>query len=361
MSSHQLSQKVKLLGNGLNNVYKAMVSTMHIQLSNASNTRSSVLALTDLAVLPISAVLNAIKMIKNEGLEQIDPLIITQASLLSHLPVDLSSVDTIIFICGSFEFPGDQLFGEISSVLRPGGMVLLQQYSVTATGNGDFTKTSPLELKLLVAGFLDVQVFPVKSVLQSEGVQPVGIKARKPSWKIGSSFSLKSKPAKSLPKVQIDDDMDLIDEDSLLAEEDLKKPQLPPIGDCEVGSTRKACKNCTCGRAEEEEKVQKLGLTMDQLNNPQSACGSCGLGDAFRCGTCPYRGLPPFKLGDKVRFKIESSLKNAKLERIHRLLFLGTFLRRTFKRLKLDVSFVRWAFRRYMIVSVYEQVSSSCV
>ena len=101
--------------------------------------------------------------------------------------------------------------------------------------------------------------------------------------------------------------MDLIDEDSLLTEEDLKKPQLPVgkiIGsqnlyffepsvlhllesmhhrfkgdafagdDCEVGSTRKACKNCTCGRAEAEEKVEKLGLTMDQLNNPQSACGN---------------------------------------------------------------------------------------
>lgn len=33
---------------------------------------------------------------------------------------------------------------------------------------------------------------------------------------------------KSSPKLQIDLDSDLIDEDSLLSEEDLKKPQLPP-------------------------------------------------------------------------------------------------------------------------------------
>ncbi|GKD35350.1 anamorsin [Tanacetum coccineum] len=55
----------------------------------------------------------------------------------------------------------------------------------------------------------------------------------------------------------IDDEMDLINEDNLLSEEDLKKPQFPLVGDYEVESTRKACKNCSCGRAEQEEKVKK--------------------------------------------------------------------------------------------------------
>ncbi|KAG5512953.1 hypothetical protein RHGRI_038622 [Rhododendron griersonianum] len=125
-------------------------------------------------------------------------------------------------------------------------MVLLHQSSESAPGK---MKTSLLKRKLLVAGFVDVKVFPVYSVLQSEAAHFLGVRFLVSSsssfcptlsgWthsvpcyikarKIGASFALERKPTKVLPKVQIDDDMDLIDEDSLLTEEDLKTPQLPP-------------------------------------------------------------------------------------------------------------------------------------
>ena len=73
--------------------------------------------------------------------------------------------------------------------------------------------------------------------------------------------------------------------------------------DCGVG--KKACKNCVCGRAELEaagEAPPPQKLTKEMLENPGAAggCGSCSLGDAFRCGTCPYRGLPAFQPGKKI-------------------------------------------------------------
>lgn len=57
-------------------------------------------------------------------------------------------------------------------------------------------------------------------------------------------------------------------------------------------SRRRACKNCTCGRAEENVVTR-------------SACGSCYKGDAFRCSGCPSLGLPPYEPGDVVSFTEE--------------------------------------------------------
>ncbi|KAK1321819.1 hypothetical protein QJS10_CPA03g02570 [Acorus calamus] len=263
---------------------------------DALTMKGGLLLLTDHIYLSLSAVNSAIKEFGDGAIGGTDAFIITQASSLDKLPIESASLDTVVSVSKTQEV-GELWLEEIARVLKPGGIVLFQTY--LPPNEFGAKPSATLERKLLLTGFVEPDVNHLKPLLQLEGVQPFTVKAKKASWKLGSSFSIK-KPARVLPKVQIDDDdMDLIDEDSLLTEEDLKKPELPPAGDCEVGSTRKACKNCTCGRAEEEDKV-KLGLTDEFLNNPQSACGNCGLGDAFRCGGCPYRGLAPFKLGEKV-------------------------------------------------------------
>ncbi|KAF7004840.1 hypothetical protein CFC21_020011 [Triticum aestivum] len=255
-----------------------------------ASTAAAALAVTDELALPLRAVGD---LAAAAGVSREEVVVITQcASLGGKLPFDDASVGAVLSVIKNVESFGDKLVAEISRVLKAGGIVLVQSFTPSA----DQKPNNYIERQLLMGGFVEVQASATSS---QDSVQSVTIKAKKPSWSMGSSFPLK-KAVKALPKIEIDDDDELIDEDSLLTEEDLKKPQLPVVGDCEVGATKKACKNCSCGRAEAEQKVEKLGLTAEQIDNPVSACGSCGLGDAFRCSTCPYRGLAPFKLGEKV-------------------------------------------------------------
>lgn len=127
-----------------------------------------------------------------------------------------------------------------------------------------------------------------------------------------------------------DYDDDLLDENTLvndLAFTTLSKPITLPAK-CDPGpgkKRRKACKDCTCGLRElelEEEEAQREKQTAVILNFDQDdeyaidftvpgktggSCGSCALGDAFRCDGCPYLGLPPFKPGEIINI---SAIKN---------------------------------------------------
>jgi hypothetical protein len=96
-----------------------------------------------------------------------------------------------------------------------------------------------------------------------------------------------------------------IDEENLLDNEE----GYNKLGKDESCSTKpKACANCSCGRAELEAVVES-GQAVDVAKNVEtgkvsSSCGNCYLGDAFRCGGCPYKGLPAFKPGDKVKLDL---------------------------------------------------------
>ena len=103
-----------------------------------------------------------------------------------------------------------------------------------------------------------------------------------------------------LGKIDLNDsDVELENPDDLLSEEDFAKPDPSSLRVCGTTGQRKACKDCVCGLAEEldAEAAQQAKKNVDF----KPSCGSCYLGDAFRCASCPYLGMPAFKPGEKVK------------------------------------------------------------
>ncbi|KAF4619390.1 hypothetical protein D9613_005522 [Agrocybe pediades] len=200
-----------------------------------------------------------------------------------------------------------------------------------------------LHLLNLTSGFqnlpseLTLAGFNILSSIPESGT----IHAQKPPQT--AAISLKNRPANSVPLMKLNRKADpakkqalwaltsspstpLIDAEALLTPADKARP----VPTCEpVNPTaprrKKACKGCSCGLAELEEEERKNskvvlldgsqnGETMevDQSEKERliaaakaapkatSSCGSCFLGDAFRCASCPYLGLPAFKPGEKV-------------------------------------------------------------
>jgi len=147
---------------------------------------------------------------------------------------------------------------------------------------------------------------------------------RKPAWALGSASALKSslKPRaaklveSALPPASVWTmaakelvEADLEDEDSLLDAADRAKPVVV-ADDCDYGGSsakRKACKNCTCGRAEGDVPEPDAPKPKPKAV-ATSACGNCYLGDAFRCATCPSLGLPAFKPGEKVELSLTDDI-----------------------------------------------------
>lgn len=237
-----------------------------------------------------------------------------------------------------------QILSRYLSLLTPNGTLQLNELILLDASEVADTaltrKQADLVSLLKLTGFVDVEVtqvdtltddqvaavFPSNAELAGQvGLARVTLK--KPAYEIGQKVTLnfKKKPKQTEEKKKAwtvsvnDDDDELLDDDMLLDEEDKVKPSKEALArpdDCEmVDGRRKACKNCTCGRAsmadgeaEEEESNNVVSLDLleeaisevDPTPNKVGGCGSCALGDAFRCSTCPYLGMPAFNPGEKV-------------------------------------------------------------
>lgn len=248
-----------------------------------------------------------------------------------------ASVDTLVSLADLPTWHSPRVLEALQKALKPGGKLVM----------GSLVAQRDLTKELLVAGFTDAEAS--ESAVGVAGA----VVARKPTWEAGASFSLKSRKPKAAQnngasngaadkrcanaancssaancsgpgncttngdgsansnghthanawKLIAEGNDDLMDEDDLLTEDDIKRPA--PVSDCEIGPGRKACKNCSCGRADmDEEELAAAGEDF------VSACGNCYLGDAFRCASCPYLGKPAFKEvpGEKVTLDLTSDL-----------------------------------------------------
>jgi hypothetical protein len=273
---------------------------------------------------------------------------ICRTSIAGRIPEADATFNGVVSTAVSSIYHQHDFLAEISRILKPGGtLVLREPLLVEKLPEATVLRTeSDLGSALLLAGFIDAKFRKT----QADSVATFGtVQARvatfeivgwKPNWELGAkatlSFAVKKPQTASVWKLSSEDTVEAdisvkkpstggatsnvwkisddgddldeqVDENALLNDEDLILPSSKK-DDCEVGKggKKKACKNCTCGRAEEEEqeKAQALPQTVPK-ELPKSSCGSCYLGDAFRCSTCPYMGLPPFKLdGDKVKLDV---------------------------------------------------------
>ncbi|CAK9832624.1 Anamorsin homolog [Anthophora retusa] len=223
--------------------------------------------------------------------------------------INSSSYDAIISIFKRLCPNPRILLEQCLQMLKPGGtLILYESFEEKKNVNSAYDeRVSSLKL----AGFKvkthdSVGLKELKSLLSNvySSVDNIcEIIAEKPSFEIGSSVTLNFGEKKSnVWKLDSAVDEELINEDDLLDESDVLKPITTNLKVCSTTGKRKACKDCTCGLAEE------LSGKTAQEGTVKSSCGNCYLGDAFRCASCPYLGMPAFKPGEKIVLP-ESQLK----------------------------------------------------
>lgn len=195
--------------------------------------------------------------------------------------------DAVVGVCEEKAYSASYL-DLVMKVLKPKGRCVLQ-----------VPRSANASKALMFAGFSEIQATECSDSHEQ-------VSGTNPAWDDGAAapvkLNLKSKATVwSFGGDDLDDDtVDLADEDDLLANDIVDVAALSGEYDCGTSKkgAKKACKDCSCGLAELLDDEARAAAP------PPSSCGSCGLGDAFRCSTCPYMGTPAFKKGDAVKLSL---------------------------------------------------------
>lgn len=195
--------------------------------------------------------------------------------------------------------PDDFTMSTVLYVLKPNGKLLVEKCIPTR------------EAGQVLSGDLQLQGF-VDTMSASDPVTGDRfLTCSKPNWETGETAAIKLPTKKKTPnaawKMGANDlaEDDLVDEDELL-DDNLEITVgagcgIDPVTGKAIGK-KKACKSCSCGLKEIEEEEARTGKSFERVEveaPPNSACGSCYKGDAFRCASCPFLGKPAFEPTDE--------------------------------------------------------------
>ncbi|CBQ71766.1 conserved hypothetical protein [Sporisorium reilianum SRZ2] len=247
------------------------------------------------------------------------------------------------------------LLSSLHSALQPNAKIIVEAGELV-----DATAAQKVKAELTIAGFTDVQADEATGVVSASkpasastsfsiGSSSGSSSALPLRRKLGGGGAASASAKKSLWATQPASANDLIDQSSLLRDADFVATTAVKRPDCDVATgqskKKKACKGCTCGlrelQEEEERNANVVQLDTEDMDMPgasaseggkrtevtetiigkdgkpktikriqvdtkgaTSSCGSCFLGDAFRCSSCPYLGLPAFEPGQKVEIPV---------------------------------------------------------